>query len=337
MRTIGTVVFFVIVASAIEFISAIIVPLLILLACGIIFQVLGSLGPVPRTPRKNHETLKKIALTSAERQPESGLSHTPLAHGSAFNKSDKSTIIKDIKRNGGLIIDKKWLKLILDGKKTWEMRANKYKREGYIALIEKGSKSVLGVAHIDGYSGKLTIKQLQANEAKHRVPESMYCAEGYKWFVAMKLSKIVRFQEPIKYQPKPGAVIWVKIGEQDVVMQEISRQIDILSKKSTNGLQQKPSVNVLDIDSSRHWLKDLIKNEPLILDAMGKAPCAGDGTVFSEKNGFKDGLIHLKDNQREYRFESYRNALSALRRIRDLQWYCFKGNKGGWKTTSNWV
>jgi hypothetical protein len=337
MRTIGTVVLLVIVALAIEFISAMIVPLLILLASCIIFQVLGSLSPVPRAPQKNHETFKSVALTSAERPPESGLSHTPMAYSSAFNKSDKSTIIKDIKRNGGLIIEKKWLKLILDGKKTWEMRANKYKREGYIALIEKGSKSVLGVARIDGYSGKLTIKQLQANEAKHRVPESMYCAEGYKWFVAMKLSKIVRFQEPIKYQPKPGAVIWVKIGEQDAVMRQISRQIDILITKDSNGVQQKSSINVLDIDSSKYWLKDLIKDEPLILEAMGKKPRAGDGTVFSEKNGFKDGLIHLKDNHREYRFESYRNALSALRRLPDLQWRCFKGNKSGWKKTSSWV
>ncbi|WP_404397971.1 ASCH domain-containing protein [Idiomarina loihiensis] len=337
MRTIGTVVFFVIVGSVIEFISAMIVPLLILLASCIIFQMSGAISPSPRAPKKNHEAIKSAGVRSAKRQFDSGLAHTPMEHSSAFNKSDKSTIIKDIKRNGGLIIDKKWLKLILDGKKTWEMRATKYKQEGYIALIEKGSKTVLGIARIDGYSEKLTIKQLRANKAKHRIPESTYSAESYKWFVAMKLAKVVRFEEPIKYQPKPGAVIWIKIGEQEAVMREVARQIDILSKKSANGLQQKPSVNVLDIDSSKHWLKKLIKNEPLSKGAMGKKPCADDETVFSEKNGFKDGLIHLKDNQREYRFESYRDALSALRRLPDLQWRCFKSNKSGWKKTSTWV
>jgi hypothetical protein len=43
----------------------------------------------------------------------------------------------------GLVIDKPWIDLILDGKKTWEMRSTLTKKRGKIALIRKGSKAGL--------------------------------------------------------------------------------------------------------------------------------------------------------------------------------------------------
>jgi hypothetical protein len=46
----------------------------------------------------------------------------------------------------GLIIDEPWIGYIISGTKTWEMRSRNTVRRGRIALIQKGSKMVIGVA-----------------------------------------------------------------------------------------------------------------------------------------------------------------------------------------------
>jgi hypothetical protein len=46
----------------------------------------------------------------------------------------------------GLVIDEPWVSLITAGKKTWEMRSRNTLVRGRIALIRKGSKTIVGVA-----------------------------------------------------------------------------------------------------------------------------------------------------------------------------------------------
>lgn len=48
----------------------------------------------------------------------------------------------------GLIVDQPWIQLIICGNKSWEMRANAVKRRGPVALIAKGTGTVVGVAHL---------------------------------------------------------------------------------------------------------------------------------------------------------------------------------------------
>jgi len=51
-------------------------------------------------------------------------------------------------RMKGLIVDEPWISLIISGKKTWEMRSRNTLVRGSIALIRKGSKTVIGIADL---------------------------------------------------------------------------------------------------------------------------------------------------------------------------------------------
>jgi hypothetical protein len=71
-----------------------------------------------------------------------------------------------------LVIDERWISLIISGEKTWEMRSRNPLVRGRIALIRKGSKTVIGTADPVLTLPKLSPSELIANVGNHRVPES---------------------------------------------------------------------------------------------------------------------------------------------------------------------
>ena len=48
----------------------------------------------------------------------------------------------------GLIIKEKWLRLILSGLKSWEIRGSRTKKRGTIYLIQSGSSHIMGQVDI---------------------------------------------------------------------------------------------------------------------------------------------------------------------------------------------
>src|SRR5438309_11969383 len=68
----------------------------------------------------------------------------------------------------GLIIREPWISLILSRKKTWELRSRDTRVRGRIALIRKGSGTVVGVAELVGTLPKLSRSSLISNVKKHR-------------------------------------------------------------------------------------------------------------------------------------------------------------------------
>ena len=55
-----------------------------------------------------------------------------------------------------LLIKTRWLDLILDGHKTWELRGTSTKTRGTIALVESGTGEVRGVCELADVIGPLT-------------------------------------------------------------------------------------------------------------------------------------------------------------------------------------
>ena len=139
--------------------------------------------------------------------------------------SDQEPMLRQIKENGALIFEEHKLRGILDGKYYWELRTNKYKKKGYIGLIIKGSKEVAGVAKIAAYHGPLSKEELKDNKDKHGVLLKQINQSDFKHNIAIELAEIIRFEQPIPYEHKPGAVMWVKIGEQDDVMQALAKTL----------------------------------------------------------------------------------------------------------------
>ncbi|PLS18982.1 hypothetical protein CVD28_00850 [Bacillus sp. M6-12] len=112
----------------------------------------------------------------------------------------------------GLIIKKPWINLILEGKKTWEIRGSNAKIRGEIALIQSGTGKVFGTVELIE-SKELSLEQYQSSEAFHCIPEEMTKVAPYKKIHAWVLQNPKRFHEPIPYQHPQGAVIWVNLRE----------------------------------------------------------------------------------------------------------------------------
>lgn len=111
----------------------------------------------------------------------------------------------------GLIIKKKWLDLILAGKKTWEIRGSATKARGKIALIESGTGTIVGEATLIDVVGPLSKQDLLNNSKKHQVdPADIKAGIRYRKPHAWILRGARRYRKPKPYQHPHGAVIWVK-------------------------------------------------------------------------------------------------------------------------------
>lgn len=111
------------------------------------------------------------------------------------------------KMEKGLIIRKVWLDKILDEGKTWEMRTTKTKVKGKIGLIESGTGLIVGEANLIGCS-HIPIMPNDKYFNKHKVKDTELLK---KWKYPWILSDAKRYDKPIPYKHKQGAVIWVKL------------------------------------------------------------------------------------------------------------------------------
>jgi hypothetical protein len=112
----------------------------------------------------------------------------------------------------GLIIGSPQIDKILAGKKTWEMRSTATKQRGLIALIRKGSGTVVGVVDLVDSRGPFDRKEMLENEHRHQItPDRLdlpkICTYRHAWVMA----NVHAFQRPINYSHPSGAVIWVNL------------------------------------------------------------------------------------------------------------------------------
>lgn len=121
----------------------------------------------------------------------------------------------------GLIIDTPWIDHILEGRKDWEMRAQPTAIRGWVALIRKGSGKVVGLAKLVECGKALGTNAMIEAFDHHRIPERMIrSGEVAKWVVPWKLADVLPLAQPVPYDHKSGAVIWVTLSE------EVSRHLE---------------------------------------------------------------------------------------------------------------
>ena len=112
----------------------------------------------------------------------------------------------------GLIIKSPWIELILDGKKTWEIRGSNTNIRGTIALIKSGSGKVFGeVDLID--SVELTLEDYQESRKLHGVQSENVLELPYRRTYAWVLTNPKIYKDPIPYKHPMGAVIWVNLPD----------------------------------------------------------------------------------------------------------------------------
>jgi len=119
----------------------------------------------------------------------------------------------------GLVVAEPWVSLIISGEKIWEMRSRNTLVRGRIALIRKGSKTVIGIADLVRTLPKLTPSELKASVVNHRVPESEI-GKDFKQSTAWVLQHARPLREPVPYRHPVGAVIWVNLDPEVAAMVE---------------------------------------------------------------------------------------------------------------------
>ena len=110
-----------------------------------------------------------------------------------------------------LIIQRPWIDLILDGRKSLEIRGKHCKKAGeriYLAL-SGGGGILLGAVEFVRCHGPLSRDEWAAKASQHCVAGSAlpYGSSTFAW----ELAKPVRFSEPVPYHHKPGIVVWTKM------------------------------------------------------------------------------------------------------------------------------
>ena len=113
----------------------------------------------------------------------------------------------------GLVVRSPWVELILDGRKTWELRGAPTRIRGRIALIRKGSGTLVGHCDLVGVVGPLSRPKLLASTRRHRVEarEIPRVVGRYRKVYAWILSNASRLKQPVHYRHPSGAVIWVNL------------------------------------------------------------------------------------------------------------------------------
>lgn len=112
----------------------------------------------------------------------------------------------------GLIIKSPWIDLILDDKKTWEIRGSNSNIRGKISLIKSGSGMVLGTVELIE-SKKLDLIEYQQSEQFHCIPKADCVDVPYKNTYAWVFKNPIWFEKPVPYKHPMGAVIWVNLPE----------------------------------------------------------------------------------------------------------------------------
>jgi hypothetical protein len=82
-----------------------------------------------------------------------------------IRRRDRNNIALNVTH--GLVIDRPWVGLIADRKKTWKMRTRPTKVRGWIGLIEKGTGTVIGIACL---LPALSRRAHNLHFKRHRVP-----------------------------------------------------------------------------------------------------------------------------------------------------------------------
>ncbi len=123
-----------------------------------------------------------------------------------------------------LIVAEPWISLILDGKKTWEMRSQNIKIRGDIGLIRKGSGLVCGVVKLTGCGDPLTPEEMIKHFDRHKIPAHMIeSGQVANWNTPWILQDVRKFASPVRYTHKSGAVTWVNLDPE--VTEQIERQM----------------------------------------------------------------------------------------------------------------
>lgn len=110
-----------------------------------------------------------------------------------------------------LIVKEYWGRLILDNKKTWEIRGSGTRIRGRVGIIFSGTGKIFGSVNICN-SAALTCEDFNSYREKHYIYEKFNDLPYKKPFI-WEMEKGIWFPSPITYKHPQGAVIWINLNQ----------------------------------------------------------------------------------------------------------------------------
>ncbi|WP_240920746.1 ASCH domain-containing protein [Thermococcus sp. CX2] len=110
----------------------------------------------------------------------------------------------------GLIVREPFASLIVEGKKTWEIRKSRTKVRGEILILNGGR--ALGKAELVEVLGPFTPEELAEHRDKHLVDlDFLVDYSNGKALYAWVLRNAEKFEKPIKVDIAKGAQVWANV------------------------------------------------------------------------------------------------------------------------------
>ena len=137
----------------------------------------------------------------------------------------------------GLVIREPWIGMILRGEKVWELRSQPCRHRGRIALIEKGSGEIQGVATLVDDLAPLSRSELLSSIGKHGVPvQQIDEVMKMRWLRPWVLADVVRLSRSVPYQHTSGGS-WVNLtdSEEAAVLSDTNNVVRYGSARSLGG------------------------------------------------------------------------------------------------------
>ena len=248
-------------------------------------------------------------------------------------------MMSNVEITHGLIIDTPWIGKILGGDKVWEMRTQHTNKRGMIALIQKGTKRIVGVANLYESQGPIGVEDLGTYCDYHCIPSQIYEAESYKWHFAWKLKDVQLLTEP--YIHKSGAVIWVTLDNEsrDKLTEQLAMITAPLKDKAKDILVEK-----VVVQNTIERPKTVSNIEASLLIDSSFVPYAKDGSFFCPVLCLSGGGYTVGDKGDEKKFSHYQEALEYLKGMPQAKWRRANsnGNRGivtviEWKKPMNTI
>ncbi len=114
----------------------------------------------------------------------------------------------------GLFVRQPYASLIVEGKKTWEIRKHPTQVRGRVGIISGGN--VIGSVEIVGTRGPFTPEQLTAHADKHHAStEALKAYAQDKPLYAWVLQRAVKYPQPVPLPGVKGQQLWAKLSARD--------------------------------------------------------------------------------------------------------------------------
>ena len=111
----------------------------------------------------------------------------------------------------GLIVREPYASLIVDGKKTWEIRKSPTRVRGRIGIVSRGR--LIGEVELVDVLGPFSVETLKAHEDKHKAGDFLEAYAQARPLWAWVLKNPRRYETPLPVPPRKGRMLWVDLAE----------------------------------------------------------------------------------------------------------------------------